>query len=130
MAESFLDAGDLADIRAVKADALATRFALADPAVYLVLERQNATTELWDPLPAQAVVVKPDKRQPAEFGGGTGSGAGRSRVERGQMQGFAPLNIRPGDQFALNGGQGRVLSVDVAENGIVTAEYELSRGIA
>jgi hypothetical protein len=130
MAESFLDAGDIADIRAIKADALATRFALADPPVLLVLERFNATTELWDPLPAQAVVVNPDNRQPAEIGGGTSSGAGRSRVESGQIQGFAPLNIRPGDQFALNGGQGRVLSVAVAENGIVTAGYEMSRGVA
>ncbi len=130
MVESFLGAGDIADIRAIKADALATRLALADPAAYLVMERYNGTTEGWDRIPAQAVVVKPDKRQPAEFGGGTGSGAGRSRVESGQIQGFAPLNIRPGDQFALNGGRGRVLSVEVAENGIVTAEYELQRGLA
>ncbi len=127
---SFLPASMIAKVGALRGRALATRFALTDPLVYLVLERFNPTTEAWAAIPAQAVVMKRDDRQPVEAGGGTGSGASRFRVEGGLIQGFAPLNIRAGDQFALNGGRGRVLSVSVAENGIVTAQYELSRGVA
>ena len=116
---SFLSPSDVTAIAAIRADGFATRKALASPAVSLVLERWNASTEVWGLLPAQSVLVTPSRNESSTA---SDEGAAGTYGE-GILEKESPFDVQVGDQFTLGLMAARVTVVPFVQHGIVRAEY-------
>ncbi len=116
---SLLSPSDVSAIAAIRADGFATRKALASPPVNLVLERWNATTEAWDVLPAQLVLVTPSRNESSTVRDEGASGT----YGEGILEKETPFDVQVGDQFTLGLMAARVTVVPFVQYGIVRAEY-------
>lgn len=124
---SFLSAADAAAIKQIRADGFATRLAVADPPVDLILARQNAVTGAYEAVPAQRVVVSYANRQAQ---GGSGE-ATATQLADGEFVKDLPFDVRVGDRFALPSGQvGHVTAAPFAQGGIQKASFVVDEGVA
>lgn len=124
---SFLTAADVADIKQLRADGFATRLAVADPQVDLVLARYNVVSGQYDQLAAQRVVISYANRQPDD----SSDEASASQLAGGEFVKDLPFDVRVGDRFALpSGQQGHVVQVPMAMNGLQRAAFQIDEGVA
>jgi hypothetical protein len=124
---SFLSPADVATITQLRADGFATRLAIADPPVDLVLSRYNTVTGVYDALAAQRVVVSYANRASRS---NSGEGA-ESQLMEGTFEKDLPFDVRVGDRFSLPSGQvGTVTMVPFAQGGIQKAMFTVEEGVA
>lgn len=126
-ASSLLGAGDLAQIRQLRRDGLATSFALQNPPVFITIRR-------WDEEAGTMVDVPGEYRVAIQYAttepGNSGGQSTQSTMREGTLRGFAPLPLKLGDRFPLPGGSMAVVSAPEPseQDGIVTAAWELQEG--
>lgn len=123
---SYLTERDVEQIHQEQRNALATRLALQDPPVAIVLYRQHQGSGNFEPLPAQTVLVRFfSQRQALER---------RTDAAVGQFAGGSftreePFDVAVGDAFTLPNGQtGTIDIVAMPSGGIARATWSLDVG--
>lgn len=121
---SLLGAGDVAQLRQLKRDALATRLSLKDPSVVITLHRIDPETGIGADLAPTTVALSWDA--PAAE---RSSDSGGTAPVSGTMSAFDPWNVARGDTFALPGGEtGSIGFVQPVDAGIVRATFTVDIG--
>lgn len=124
--QSYLSAADAAQINQERLNALATRIALQDPQVSLVLYRLNEGSGAYDPLPAQTVLLRYFSRRQAEERRSDGAVA---QYSSGSFAKEEPFDVQVGDAFALpNGQSGAIDTVAMVRGGIARATWTVDVG--
>jgi hypothetical protein len=122
---AYLSATDAAGINRERRNALATRIALQEPAVAIVLYRFNPSTGLHEARPAQSVLLRFEKTQPH-----ASETLGAEALQTtGSMKRELPFDVAVGDAFTLVPGQsGRITIVQKPNAGMQTVRWALDQG--
>lgn len=125
MPTSMLGNRAILHIRKLQADLFATGLAMASPQISIAFERYNPTTEVFDSLPAQRVLVRwrHDKKLIRVYGSMTTAMATSPTSLDGMFLAFEPFDIKTGDRFTLQGVPGRVNQVWPPRNGKRRASF-------
>jgi len=114
---SLFNAADLADLAQADSDIFATRLAMANPSVSLVLQRTNETTGVVTTLSAKTVLMIPP----------SSGGSGMNLID-GSFEGTDTFDVLTGDKFTLTGLKGEIQTVYPSRNGRRRADYLLDSG--
>lgn len=126
MATSLIEPADIAAIQAVRRDAIATAFALADPPVSITLSRRAGGD--IDDGDAVDVILTWDRVR------GVGTGAGGDDILEtvpmsGKLKAYEGWDVKRNDRFALSDGRvGVINAVPPPKNGAQTARFHIDLG--
>lgn len=125
MPTSMLSGHAIRFLRRQQRDLFQTGFSLADPPVSLVLSRYNVTTQVWDALDPQDVLVRwrHDKKLIRVYGEMSTTLASSPTPLDGMFLAFDPFDIATGDRFTFQNLSGRVNTVWPVRNGKRRASF-------
>lgn len=125
MPTSMLSNRAIQHMRKLQADLFQTGLNMANPAISITFTRYKPSTETYETLDPQRVLVRwrHDKKLIRVYGGLTTPMGSSPTDQDGMFTAFEPFDVKTGDKFTLQGLKGRVIKVWPPRNGKRRASF-------